>query len=224
MTVTVTIILPTVTMTVTEYLFQQHIIQENGQSIQTLFHPASQRRPNKGTWPWAWLWQLRDWCVAVWGLKEHINQQRVVAAIILSDCFNLDGITRGQSALSSSCHQISTTDSCPSMRSMRCALIFRNRGPSLKIHHGQCLTSFVIPAKILGKVSEYVRIRMTRQDSNSFYNIGFIIFMTQQGSFSLHQWQIQTSVAAFFDSTTGNQYINRNTSILFWNTAAVYVY
>jgi hypothetical protein len=28
-----------------------------------------------------------------------------------------------------------------SMRSMRGGFIFRNRGPSLKVHHGQCLTS-----------------------------------------------------------------------------------
>jgi hypothetical protein len=27
-----------------------------------------------------------------------------------------------------------------SMRSMRGGIIFRNRGPSLKVHHGQCLT------------------------------------------------------------------------------------
>jgi hypothetical protein len=28
-----------------------------------------------------------------------------------------------------------------SMRSMRGGFIFRSRGPSLKVHHGQCLTS-----------------------------------------------------------------------------------
>jgi hypothetical protein len=30
------------------------------------------------------------------------------------------------------------------MRSMRGGLIFRNRGPSLKVHHGQCLTSMYV--------------------------------------------------------------------------------
>jgi hypothetical protein len=29
---------------------------------------------------------------------------------------------------------------CVSMHSMRGAFIFRNRGPSLEVHHGQCLT------------------------------------------------------------------------------------
>ncbi len=31
-----------------------------------------------------------------------------------------------------------------SMRSIRGGFIFRNRGPSLKVHHGQCLTSMTI--------------------------------------------------------------------------------
>ncbi len=41
--------LVTVTVTVTVYLFQQRILKEHDQPIPTLFHPASQRRPDTGT-------------------------------------------------------------------------------------------------------------------------------------------------------------------------------
>ena len=37
-------------------------------------------------------------------------------------------------------HQWSTVTQC-SIRSMRGGIVFRNRGPSLKVHHGQCPTS-----------------------------------------------------------------------------------
>jgi hypothetical protein len=35
-------------------------------------------------------------------------------------------------------------DIATSMRSMRGGFIFRNRGPSLKVHRGQCLTSMTL--------------------------------------------------------------------------------
>jgi hypothetical protein len=39
-----------VTVTVKNYLFQQHIIKENEQPILSPFLPDSQRRPNRGRW------------------------------------------------------------------------------------------------------------------------------------------------------------------------------
>ncbi len=48
-TVTVTVKV-TVTVMVTGYSFKQRILKENEQPIPTLFHLASQRRPNRGHW------------------------------------------------------------------------------------------------------------------------------------------------------------------------------
>jgi hypothetical protein len=43
--------------------------------------------------------------------------------------------------ISTCMHKYTYVCSMRSMRSMRGGFIFRNRGPSLKVHHGQCLTS-----------------------------------------------------------------------------------